>query len=291
MWAPGAYKNDGFRTTAPAPNIGIEKYFFEAGEKILTRIKDSRGTVILPERTGPIADVLYSRRRQLGRRRVVPQGHHRLLVRDRRGPHPQHDDGHDADASSASSRASARSAPAAARAPARPAARSSTRAATRRWSSPPATTASSSPPTTTRMDTTPPSTSLDSDGVTQSKDPINYRFNWDDEAAVIHYTTDGSTPTLVVADVQQPARAQRRRGPDDHHAGREHGQVVRGRHQGQPVSAVQSKTFLVGLTDTPGTVGWHRAGDAVADAGRSGDASAPSPRASPRSTRRPRRRP
>ena len=45
---------------APAPNIGIEKYFFEAGEKILERIKDSRGTVILPERTGPIADVLYS---------------------------------------------------------------------------------------------------------------------------------------------------------------------------------------------------------------------------------------
>ena len=60
MWAPGSYKNDGFRTTAPAPNIGIENYFFEAGEKILQRIKDVRGTVILPERTGPIADVLYS---------------------------------------------------------------------------------------------------------------------------------------------------------------------------------------------------------------------------------------
>jgi hypothetical protein len=60
MWAPGSYKNDGFRTTAPAPNIGIENYFFEAGEKILRRIKDVRGTVILPERTGPIADVLYS---------------------------------------------------------------------------------------------------------------------------------------------------------------------------------------------------------------------------------------
>ena len=60
MWAPGSYKDDGHRTTAPAPNIGIEQYFFEAGEKILKRIKDSRGTVILPERTGPIADVLYS---------------------------------------------------------------------------------------------------------------------------------------------------------------------------------------------------------------------------------------
>ena len=60
MWAPGTYKDDGQRTTAPAPNIGIEKYFFEAGEKILTRIKEHRNTVILPERTGPIADVLYS---------------------------------------------------------------------------------------------------------------------------------------------------------------------------------------------------------------------------------------
>jgi hypothetical protein len=47
------------------------------------------------------------------------------------------------------------------------------------------------------MDTTAPSTSLDSDNVTQSKDPIPYRFIWNDEAAVIHYTTDGSTPTLA----------------------------------------------------------------------------------------------
>ena len=59
MWAPGSYIGAN-RVTAPAPNIGIEKYFFEAGEKILARIKEYRNTVILPERTGPIADVLYS---------------------------------------------------------------------------------------------------------------------------------------------------------------------------------------------------------------------------------------
>ena len=41
-------------------NIGVEKYFFAAGDRILNRIKESRNTVILPERTGPIADVLYS---------------------------------------------------------------------------------------------------------------------------------------------------------------------------------------------------------------------------------------
>jgi hypothetical protein len=38
----------------------VEKYFFDAGDRILNRIKDVRNTAILPERTGPIADVLYS---------------------------------------------------------------------------------------------------------------------------------------------------------------------------------------------------------------------------------------
>ena len=59
MWAPGAYVSAG-RVTLPAPNIGVEGYFFEGAEKILERIKEYRGTVILPSRTGPIADVLYS---------------------------------------------------------------------------------------------------------------------------------------------------------------------------------------------------------------------------------------
>lgn len=59
MWAPGAYKSAG-RVTLPAPNIGIEGYFFEGAEKILSRIEEYRGTVILPSRTGPVADVLYS---------------------------------------------------------------------------------------------------------------------------------------------------------------------------------------------------------------------------------------
>jgi hypothetical protein len=59
MWAPGSYTGNG-RVTAPAPNIGVEGYFFAAADNILNRIKDYRGTAILPERTGPIADVLYS---------------------------------------------------------------------------------------------------------------------------------------------------------------------------------------------------------------------------------------
>ncbi len=60
MWAPGAYLPNRDEGAAVHANIGVEKYFFEAGSKILNRIKEVRGTAILPERTGPIADVLYS---------------------------------------------------------------------------------------------------------------------------------------------------------------------------------------------------------------------------------------
>src|SRR5687768_13107810 len=60
MWAPGTYLSDRGEGDAVHANIGVEKYFFEAGDKILNRIKEYRNTVILPERTGPISDVLYS---------------------------------------------------------------------------------------------------------------------------------------------------------------------------------------------------------------------------------------
>jgi len=60
MWAPGAYLPDRSEGELVHANIGVEKYFFEAGDQILNRIKDYRNTAILPQRTGPIADVLYS---------------------------------------------------------------------------------------------------------------------------------------------------------------------------------------------------------------------------------------
>jgi hypothetical protein len=60
MWAPGTYLPDRGEGEAVHANIGVEKYFFAAGDQILNRIKEVRGTAILPERTGPIADVLYS---------------------------------------------------------------------------------------------------------------------------------------------------------------------------------------------------------------------------------------
>jgi zinc carboxypeptidase/chitobiase/beta-hexosaminidase-like protein len=195
MWSPGAYKNDGFRTTAPAPNIGIEKYFFEAGEKILRRIKDYRGTVILPERTGPIADVLYSAAGNSAddawyRKGIIAYsfetGADRMLntttgttqtqvgfqpcfgavgTGGGQGSCPANgsliNEGHDeAMEFAAGNYGLVESA------------------------------------YDYAMDTTPPSVSIDSGGVTQSNTPINYRFVWNSEAAVIHYTTDGSTPTL-----------------------------------------------------------------------------------------------
>jgi hypothetical protein len=60
MWAPGAYLPDRGEGDLKHANIGIEKYFFAAGDTILNRIKDVRNTAVLPARTGPIADVLYS---------------------------------------------------------------------------------------------------------------------------------------------------------------------------------------------------------------------------------------
>jgi hypothetical protein len=60
MWAPGTYLPNRGEGEAVHANIGVEKYFFEAGDRILNRIKDVRNTAILPTRTGPIADVLYS---------------------------------------------------------------------------------------------------------------------------------------------------------------------------------------------------------------------------------------
>jgi hypothetical protein len=59
MWAPGAYKTTG-RETLPQANIGVSDYFMAVAERVESRIKESRGTAMLPERTGVVVDVLYS---------------------------------------------------------------------------------------------------------------------------------------------------------------------------------------------------------------------------------------
>ncbi len=58
MWSPAAYLPD--RTPLPRPSLGTEQYFLQASETILSRIKEFRGTVVWPGRTGPVIDVLYS---------------------------------------------------------------------------------------------------------------------------------------------------------------------------------------------------------------------------------------
>lgn len=58
MWSPAAYQPD--RTTLPRPDLATEDYFFSASETILSGIKQFRGTVVWPGRTGPVVDVLYS---------------------------------------------------------------------------------------------------------------------------------------------------------------------------------------------------------------------------------------
>jgi hypothetical protein len=253
MWAPGSYKNDGFRTTAPAPNIGIENYFFQAGEKILRRIKDVRNTVILPERTGPIADVLYSAAGnsaddgwyrkgiiaysfETGADRFIPNAAGQLVVTQvgfqpcfgavgtggGQGSCPANgnlvNEGRDeALEFAAGNYGMVESA------------------------------------YDYAMDTTPPSTSLDSDGVTASNAPINYRFVWNNEAAVIRYTTDGSTPTLA-----SPTYNNQR--------ARSIGEILKISAPGETTvkwfatdikgnqSAVQSKTFLIEQTAPTVTV-------------------------------------
>src|SRR3954447_19954583 len=200
MWAPGSYKNDGQRTTSPAPNIGIEKYFFDAGENILKRIKDSRGTVILPERTGPIADVLYSAAGNSAddawyRKGVIAYSFETGADRftsnttgttqqevgfqpcfssyppvlpttgGTQGACPSNgslsNEGHEeALEFAAGNYGLVESA------------------------------------YDYGQDVTPPTVALDSDSVTQDKGPINFRFKMVNEPSVIHYTTDGSTPTL-----------------------------------------------------------------------------------------------
>lgn len=59
MWSPAAYIADG-RVSLPRPSVGTEDYFWQASSHILSDIKDHRGTVIHPGRTGPVIDVLYS---------------------------------------------------------------------------------------------------------------------------------------------------------------------------------------------------------------------------------------
>jgi len=59
MWPPSAYKQAG-RESLPYPPYGTLNYFDQTADAVVNRIYSYRGTAILPSRTGPVNDVLYS---------------------------------------------------------------------------------------------------------------------------------------------------------------------------------------------------------------------------------------
>ncbi|SDK60370.1 Zinc carboxypeptidase [Nonomuraea maritima] len=59
MWPPGAYQADG-RVSLPRPTAKEEKFFLDSARTIEEAIVAERGTVIWPQQTGPVTDVLYS---------------------------------------------------------------------------------------------------------------------------------------------------------------------------------------------------------------------------------------
>jgi hypothetical protein len=208
MWAPGAYIDAG-RVTLPAPNIGVEKYFFQVADEILSQIKSSRNTAILPNRTGPIADVLYSAAGnsaddQYYRKGIIAYsfeaGAQRLSVNQTTGAITRTDVGFQPCFQNASP----------------PAGFSSTSCGTP--ANPNPLLASEGHDSAMEFaegnygllqgaleyaqDVSAPVTNIDADNVFVSNQPINYRFTWPGEAAVIRYTTDGSAPTLASTQYQ-----------------------------------------------------------------------------------------
>jgi hypothetical protein len=59
MWSPASYKTEG-REALPYPSKGWQEEFWAAADKTITAIKNYRGTVVTPDRTGSVVDVLYS---------------------------------------------------------------------------------------------------------------------------------------------------------------------------------------------------------------------------------------
>ena len=195
--------------TLPAPNIGIEQYFFEVSDDVLSQIKSSRNTAILPQRTGPIADVLYSAAGNSAddmyyRKGIIgysfEAGAQRITVNPTTGAIPAADVGFQpcfagpgTDGGRAHLRHGAARTAAGQRGPRRGdgVRRGQPRPDQRRAAS-------------TRNDTTPPQTTIQFSEAQTSGAPINFKFDWVGEGAIIFYTTDGTTPVIVPDDLATP---------------------------------------------------------------------------------------
>ena len=267
MWAPGAYKAAG-RVTLPAPNIGIEKYFFDVADTILSHIKSSRNTVILPQRVGPIADTLYSAAGnsadegyynrgiigysfEAGAQRIAVNPTTGALTRTAVGFQPCF---------------------------AGPGTNGGQGSTCGTIANPTALLVNEGHDSTMEFaegnygeiqgaleylnDVTAPVTTVEYSSAQTSGDPINFRFNWVGEPSVIYYTLDGTTPQ-VVPDCAAPtgsSKCYNGQGP------RRPGEVLTLSTPGAytlkwfskdfkgNVEAVKSQRLLVAADDETGTV-------------------------------------
>jgi len=251
MWAPGAYKTQG-RETLPAPNIGIENYFFDVAEDILSHIKSSRNTVILPQRTGPIADVLYSAAGnsaddQWYRKGIISYsfeaGAQRIAVNPDTGAITRQNVGFQPCFGAVGTGGGAGSCPANGSL-VNEGHDSAMEFADGNYGL-------INGALHYEKDTTAPEVDIEYSAERTTGDPINYRFKWVNESSVIHYTTDGSTPTLdsPTYENQGPRRPGEVLSFDrlGVHTVKWIAQDMKGN-----VSAVKSKTFLIGPELTVG---------------------------------------
>ena len=218
MWPPSAYKQAD-RESLPYPPYGTLNYFDQTADAVLNRIYSYRGTAILPSRTGPVNDVLYSAAgnqadeayykngiiayafetgadKRLADGTSIPVGFQPPFGAVPIGGNPNlANEGHDEAMEFAHGNyALLKSA------------------------------------LDYANDTTPPTS--EATGATLSKAPVGVRFT-SNEASTIRYTTDGSTPTDASPE-WKPNRP--RELPDPVELGSQHdGQVVRDRLQGQPL--------------------------------------------------------
>jgi hypothetical protein len=214
MWAPGAYKSAG-RVTLPAPNIGVERYFFEVADTILSHIRSSRNTAILPQRVGPIADVLYSAAgnsadEQYYNRGIIAYsfeaGAQRIAVNPTTGALTRTAVGFQPCFQNALPAAGFSSTSCGTPANPNPLLANEGHDSTMEFAE--GNFGEIQAALEYHNDVTAPVTAIEYSSAQTSGDPINFKFNWVGEPAVIYYTTDGTTPQKV-ADCAAPTGASK----------------------------------------------------------------------------------